>query len=608
MDHTKRLTWGTLRIAVLAVIALFLVPALTYALSGEILRQWDDKFTGAVMAKVTNEQRPQAEAFVALAKPSVICHATEPDFAKARGDMCETFSNLWQVSMARLLAVSALIGGAALLVLVLVLSLSAFGSRNLQYLSFVTGKQFMIWGSAAEVLAQGTMLVWLSFWVTAFYFKVYIVKLIGIAAVLVALAVLAAIAGIFARSRSDNSQHGELIAQADAPRLWARIRQMAERLQTAPPRQIVAGIDANFFVTEAPLTVGGEVLKGRTLYVSLPLLRKLETGEADAVLAHELAHLSGGDTANSAKLGPALQHYDQYCAAMGKGGATAVVWPILTLYRILFELALARSRRDREFRADGVAAQLVSPQAIAKSLVKVAAYSIYRNKIESELFEHRDQHTGALGIASAVDSGLAAYVHSPAFVEKISTVHVPHPFDSHPPLNERMQAVGAAIGEQDYAAVAVEVPATSWAGEIITADAIEGRLWSAYDQAFAAQHERTLAFRYQPANDAERALVLKYFPTREFALKNDAKVEVSYYGIRVTATGEAIPWATVNEMSYKSGTFGDSLVLTVSGQDTKQTKTTVKLPGIGNSKDELQAVLGAYWQRHKIMSHLQTAA
>ncbi len=193
---------------------------------------------------------------------------------------------------------------------------------------------------------------------------------------------------------------------------------MAERLKTAPPKQIVAGIDANFFVTQAPLKVGDEILKGRTLYVSLPLLRKLETGEADAVLAHELAHLSGGDTANSAKLGLALQHYDQYCARMGKGGATLVVWPLLALYRIIFELALARSRRQREFRADSVAAKLVSPEAIGKSLVKLAAYSIYRNKIESDLFGHNAQHTGSLGIASAIDSGLGTYVHSAAFTDK----------------------------------------------------------------------------------------------------------------------------------------------------------------------------------------------
>jgi Zn-dependent protease with chaperone function len=499
-----------------------------------------------------------------------------------------------------------MIGGAALLALVAALSLCAFGNRGTQYVSFITGKQVMILASAVELIVQGIMLVWLSFWVTAFFFHIYVVKLIALAAIIVALAVLAAIAGIFSRDRSINTQHGELIREADAPGLWARIREMAQRLKTAPPKQIVGGIDANFYVTEAPLKVGDEVLRGRTLYVSLPLLRRLETGEADAVLAHELAHLSGGDTANSAKLGPALQHYDQYCARMRNGGATIAVWPLLALYRVIFEMALARSRRQREFRADAVAAKLASPQAISNSLIKVAAYSIYRNQIEGDLFRHNAQHAGSLGIASAVDNGLAAYVQSPAFSETIGTVHIPHPFDSHPPLSERMQAVGVSTGVQNYGAIAVEAPSTNWTAEILDADAIESRLWGVYDQAFAAHHERSLAYRYRPSNEAEQALVLKYFPTRVFALKNDAKLEVSYAGIRSAGTDAMIPWATVTSMSYKSSSFGDSLRVGVNELGKVRTRV-VKLPRIGKSKGELQAVLGAYWERHMVMRRLETS-
>jgi len=169
-----------------------------------------------------------------------------------------------------------------------------------------------------------------------------------------------------------------------------------------------------------------------------------------------------------------------------------------------------------------------------------------------------------------------------------------------------MTAVGAAMGAQDYAAVSVEAPASSWAGEINSADAIELSLRRAFDQAFAAQHERTLAYRYQPANNAEQTLVLKYFPTREYALKNDAKVEVSYAGIRVSATGEAISWSVVTAMNYINGTLADTLAVTLNEQGKKRT-STIRLPGIGKSKAEFKAVLGAYWQRHKIMSQLQTA-
>lgn len=605
MEHRQRLTRGTLRIAGLAIIALFLVPGLSYLLSARIFDDWDRNYASAVLKQVAPAQHAAAEVFIAQAKPSVICASTQPELEKHRAEGCQQFSNLWQLTMARSLAIGALIGGAVLLALVLLLSLLAFGNRSIQYASFIAGKQLMIWSSVAEILVQGVLLVWLSFWAPVYFFKIYIAKLIGLVAVVVGFAALAAIAGIFRGKVAPGTQQGELIREADAPSLWARIRQMAERLSTPPPRQIVAGIDDNFYVTESKLQVGAETLEGRTLYVSLPLLRRLDTSEADAVLAHELAHLSGGDTANSAKLGPALLHYDQYCAAMGSGGVTIVVWPLLALYRIMIELALARSRREREFRADRVAAGLVSPVAIAKSLVKVAAYSICRGKIQNDLFENRTQLSGALGIAAAVEGGLASYVHSPAFMERIASVHVPHPFDSHPPLSERMQAVGATMGAEDYAAVAVETPLTSWASEISTADAIEGRLWSAFDEAFAAHHERSLAYRYQPANDAELAVVLKYFPTHVLPLRKEAKVEISYAGLRFSATGELIPWGSVTALAYKSGTFGEKLIVTVNDGGRKS-KKTVKLPGIGNRRGQFQAMVGAYWRRHQIMTQLQT--
>ena len=120
------------------------------------------------------------------------------------------------------------------------------------------------------------MLVWLSFWLTAYFWHSYYIKLIAIAGIAAAAAVFYAVYTLFKKLPSDNEIEGELIAEADAPRLWERIRQLAGRVQTAPPDQIIAGIDTNFFVTEAPCEVRGQTLHGRTLFVSIPLLRVLD--------------------------------------------------------------------------------------------------------------------------------------------------------------------------------------------------------------------------------------------------------------------------------------------------------------------------------------------
>lgn len=48
--------------------------------------------------------------------------------------------------------------------------------------------------------------------------------------------------------------------------------QMIEtRLRTAPPDHVVAGIDANFFVTQAPLKVGDKTTTGWSLFMCVPL-------------------------------------------------------------------------------------------------------------------------------------------------------------------------------------------------------------------------------------------------------------------------------------------------------------------------------------------------
>jgi Zn-dependent protease with chaperone function len=600
------------RITVQSVLALFLIPALTFWFSGHILSNWDQEFTAAVNSQVAREanlgeaDKAAAALFVKTNKPSVLCSSGTS--ARMKVEQCAFFSELWQVSTARQWSFWALIGGGLLLLTVAGLSAAAFARRSVQYASFVSGWRLMSVACAAVVIAQGVMLVWLSFWLTAFYTQKYFPKLIILAAIIVGIGVFMAVVGIFKRQKLINQQSGELVQEADAPRLWARIREMAQRLRTEPPKQIVAGIDANFFVTEAPLLVGDQQLEGRSLYVSIPLLRKMQPEEADAVLGHELAHLSGGDTRNSAKLGPSLVSYDHYCASM-RQGMTWVVWPLLALYRLVFELALARASREREFQADRVAAQLVAPQAITQALVKVAAYSMYRSKVENTLFEQQVKHTGALGIAAQVDKGLSEFVASSAFVDAIKTAHVPHPFDSHPPLHERAKAVGVPITEADYSRIALQQPEQSWVAYMNTADAIEQRLWGAYDEAFAAQHEHSLAYRYEPANDAERDIVLKYFPQRSFNLKNDATVQISYEGISVSASNELIHWDAVKDLRYQEGSFGDSLTVTLNEKGLIGSKTqTVKLPGIGKQKDEFTQVLGAYYQRHQIMRAQSSAA
>jgi len=609
MAFARTIHADLLRVFLLTLVSLFAIPAATLVFTEYALRSQDAEFLQSIEKRINADARlnaadkAEATAFYRSHPLSKACDATAPEDKNFHDKVCSPYSMQWQFHWADRAAIWTLALGAALLAAALVLGALAFANRGLRYASFVAGWRLMTVSSAVEVVLQSAMLVWLSFWLTAFFWHSYYVKLIAIAGIAAAAAVFYAVYTLFKKLPSVNAIDGELIAQADAPRLWERIRQLAGRVKTAPPDQIVAGIDTNFFVTEAPIEVGGRTLNGRTLFVSIPLLRVLDQSEADAVLAHELAHLGGGDTRSSAALGPKLRQFDQYTWKMRSGGLTIVAHYLLRLYRMIFEFALARDSREREYKADRVSAGLTAPSAIVQSLIKISAYASYRNDVEQKLFAQNRQHDGALGIARFVADGLPPYASSEAFIETMKTADVPHPYDSHPPLLERMRNVDHHVPESVYGAIVATAPQATWADEIETAPAIEQRLWSEYEQRFVQNHELSLAYRYEPANEEERIVVLRHFPPLEFALKGGERIGVDYTGLHPSADGgSTIAWDEVKGLTYKDGSFGDTLIVTHHDKGMLGARTTkVKVAGLGKQKDNFRGAVGHYWQRHQIM-------
>src|SRR5690606_28099334 len=93
---------------------------------------------------------------------------------------------------------------------------------------------------------------------------------------------------------------------------WRELKGICDQVGTELPDQVIVGIDDRFFVIETPVCVNGTWYAGRTLYVSLSMLKQLSGREADAVLAHEMAHFSGNDTLHSQKIAPLLSRYQLY--------------------------------------------------------------------------------------------------------------------------------------------------------------------------------------------------------------------------------------------------------------------------------------------------------
>ncbi|MBI3729450.1 MAG: M48 family metalloprotease [Burkholderiales bacterium] len=599
------------KILVYSLLSLFLIPAFTYWFSQHVENKQDEKFLSFVSqqidtdSKLTTDEKFQQQEFFRQYPPSKICDSNIVEAASYRERVCAGYSDNWQFVMARKVSAWTMAGGVVLLISVLLLGALAFLNEKAQYLSFVTGWRVLTLSCTAGTIAQGAMLMWLSFWVTAYFMNRYSVKLIAVAVIFVAIAVFYVIVSIFKRVNNNHQIQGELISEQAAPGLWQRIRDLATRLKTAAPDNIVAGIDANFFVTESPLNVSGRSLRGRSLFISIPLLRLLSQSEADAVLAHELAHFRGGDTANSAALGPKLAQYDQYCFEM-RSAHVPTVFYLMCLYRMIFEIASARNSRDREFLADRIAAKVIAPTAVTYSLIKIAAYANYRNEIENQLFSRNERHGASVGIAQFVASGLHPYARSSAFIDTMKHASVPHPYDSHPKMTERMENVGHVISEADYGAIVTSVPTQTWATDIQVADEIEARLWTSYEEDFSQAHEHSLAYRYEPANEEEAALVLRYFPPVEFSLSEGKAIQVTYAGWILPDETEPLAWDRVDTYAYEDGMLSDTLTIKHPEKGMLGAKSTkVKLAGIKKVREEFKNVSGHYWHRHQVMRHQQ---
>lgn len=97
---------------------------------------------------------------------------------------------------------------------------------------------------------------------------------------------------------------GRPIAPAEAPSLSHLVEGLAGRIGALKPEAVVVGLTDGFFVTAGPavLEPGGARLLGRILY--LPHVARMRGDEIAAIIAQELTHYAGGDTAYSPRFLP----------------------------------------------------------------------------------------------------------------------------------------------------------------------------------------------------------------------------------------------------------------------------------------------------------------
>lgn len=245
-----------------------------------------------------------------------------------------------------------------------------------------------------------------------------------------------------------NEVMGVTVSRAEAPALWTYVDTLAQGAGAPSPAHLVVGLTEGFYVTAHPLQLvpGGQQLTGETMYLPLTYLTLLQRDEISAILAHELGHFAGADTAYSLQFSPIYQGLVASLQAIhGRGdGAQWGDLPALTFIEYLleqFDLAVKHWSREREFAADRVAQKLVSGEAVARSLVRV---TVLHEVVHTVLHEigRRPQDAGSDVVQMLHDAVQKAGLSAPDFATEVATTH---PTDTHPPTLERAKAVHAPV-------------------------------------------------------------------------------------------------------------------------------------------------------------------
>ena len=246
---------------------------------------------------------------------------------------------------------------------------------------------------------------------------------------------------------------GQSLSPAQAPLLWDFVREVAQRTGARLPDSVVVGLNEGFFVTEHPVALvnGRRVPDVRVLYLPLPYMAFLDRAQVAAVIAHELGHFTGEDTRYGLRFTPIYRALAGSILAITNehdaddDGWRAWMTAPASLYGKWFlrsfDEAVHHWSRDRELAADAFSSRIAGTEPAALALLRSA---VLHELVDEALTSNREappeRREGVLPMVRRLvaERGLA----DPC--EHLEDRQA-HPLDTHPPLRQRLDALGVAI-------------------------------------------------------------------------------------------------------------------------------------------------------------------
>lgn len=234
---------------------------------------------------------------------------------------------------------------------------------------------------------------------------------------------------------------GPLLTENEQPKLFKMIAELSQATNEAMPSEVYLIPDVNAFVAQR----GGILAIGsrRVMGLGLPLMRVLSVTQVRAVLAHEFGHYYAGDT----KLGPLVYNMRGTISRTIINLARQSNFILNILHKPFGWYGVGALRitqsvsRRQEHAADELAARTVGAKPLAEGLRIIhgsaVAYGAFLQQELSPVLSRGARPPLADGFAKFLGKPNVASVIS-SEIEKEIAGGKQSPYDSHPPLRERL--------------------------------------------------------------------------------------------------------------------------------------------------------------------------
>lgn len=433
--------------ALLVITMLLAIPLVAFVAAAGI--QWK---TDSTLHEALLKQLPDKAEIISATSISSLCKNPDVRADQDLGSVCEQDDYF---AMMKAWAILAACVGILMLVTIKLAGTIARRRRTILLLLFAPGLHLTLLVTTCLIILYAVLgMAAIYFGESALTGRIHIGIMLGLG--------LGAIVGVISLIRAQfgavrkasTTAIGKQLPRQQYARLWNFVDALADGMGAQRPESIIAGLEPNFYVTEADVTCVDGKLHGRTLYISLPLCRILSVDEFKAVIGHELGHYKGLDTKFSKRFYPIYRGASQAVSNLASGfterGAGNIVllpaFGMLSFFLDCFSVAENEISRDREMAADQEAANAVSARSIATSLVKIHAFSavwpVVKNHMK-EVLESGKMVTNA----SVLFRAIVSQIPDPDVFKDVSQEGPPHPTDTHPPLSARLNSLNFTLAD-----------------------------------------------------------------------------------------------------------------------------------------------------------------